>query len=45
MIYMSLLFYDYIEQTVSAYGEDVNVAGISLYRNEHNGFNNLPLYF
>ena len=44
-LYVSPFFYDYIEQTVSAYGEDVNVAGISLYRNEHNGFHNLPLYF
>lgn len=28
-LYVSPFFYDYIEQTVSAYGEDVNVAGIS----------------
>ena len=35
-LYVSPFFYDYIEQTVSAYGEDVNVAGISLYLEPHN---------
>lgn len=42
---VSPYFYQYIKQTVAKYGDDENIAGISLYRNEHNGYNGLPLYF
>lgn len=42
---VSPYFFQYVKQTVDAYGKDSNVAGISLYRNEFNGFNGLPLYF
>lgn len=42
---VSPYFFQYVRQTVDAYGKDPNVAGISLYRNEFNGFNGLPLYF
>lgn len=42
---VSPFFYKYICRTVEKYGENPNVAGISLYRNEYNGFNGLPLYF
>ena len=42
---VSPYFYQYVKQSVEKYGEDKNVAGISLYRNEHNGYNGLPLYF
>lgn len=44
-IYVSPNFYTYINQTVEKYGKDKNVAGISLYKNEYNGFNDLPLTF
>lgn len=44
-LFVSPYFYTYVKQTVEKYGENPNVAGISLYRNEYNGFNGLPLYF
>lgn len=44
-IYVSPYFYNYINQMVEKYGNDKNVAGISLYKNEYSGFNNLPLTF
>lgn len=44
-LYVSPYFYSYVKQTVDKYGNEDNVAGISLYRNERNGFNGLPLYF
>ena len=42
---VSPYFFQYVRQTVDVYGKDPNVAGISLYRNEFNGFDGLPLYF
>ena len=44
-LFVSPYFYQYVKQTVEKYGDNPNVAGISLYRNEFNGFNSLPLYF
>lgn len=44
-LYVSPFFYQYIKQTVEKYGDDDNIAGISLYRNEYNGYNQLPLTF
>lgn len=44
-LFVSPFFYQYVKQTVEKYGEDPNIGGISLYRNEFNGFNCLPLYF
>lgn len=44
-LFVSPYFYQYVKQTVEKYGDNPNVAGISLYRNEFNGFNSLPLFF
>lgn len=44
-LYVSPHFYSYIKQAVNKYGNDDRIAGISLYRNERNGFNGFPLYF
>lgn len=38
-------FFNYLKQAVEKYGENPSVAGISLYKNEFNGFNSLPLCF
>lgn len=38
-------FFSYLKQAVEKYGNNPNVAGISLYKNEFNGFNSLPLCF
>lgn len=42
---VSPYFFSYVKNAVEVYGDDENVAGISLYKNEFNGFNSLPLYF
>lgn len=42
---VSPYFFDYVKKAVEIYGDDENVAGISLYKNEFNGFNSLPLFF
>ena len=42
---VSPYFFDYVKKAVEIYGDDKNVAGISLYKNEFNGFNSLPLFF
>lgn len=44
-ISVSPYFFSYVKNAVEVYGDDENVAGISLYKNEFNGFNSLPLYF
>lgn len=44
-LYVSKCFYKYVSNAVEEYGQDGNIAGISLYKNEHNGFNSLPMTF
>lgn len=39
---VSPYFYEYVEKTVDTYGEEDEIAEISLYKNETNGYANLP---
>jgi len=41
-IFVSPEFYRYIDETLAVYGRENKIAGISLYKNEFNGFVNLP---
>lgn len=41
-LFVSPFFYEYVEKTVEAYGEDESIAEISLYKNESNGYAGLP---
>ena len=41
-LYVSPFFYQYVEQSVEKYGDNPHVAGISLYKNETNGFKGIP---
>lgn len=41
-LFVSPFFYHYVEKAVEIYGQDSRVAGISLYKNELNGFAGLP---
>lgn len=43
-LFVSPFFYDYVERTVDYYGDDDNIAEISLYKNEENGYAGLPFY-
>ncbi|MBQ0085562.1 MAG: glycosyltransferase family 2 protein [Prevotella sp.] len=41
-LYVSRYFYNYVARTVEAYGDNPNIAQISLYKNECNGYAGLP---
>lgn len=41
-LYVSRHFFNYVFRTVEAYGDDPNIAQISLYKNESNGYVGLP---
>lgn len=41
-IFVSKYFYNYVIETINIYGDDNNIAQISLYRNETNGYVSLP---
>lgn len=41
-LFVSPFFYDYVEKTVETYGDDDEIAEISLYKNESNGYAGLP---
>lgn len=43
-LYVSRYFYDYVSEAVEEYKNEDNIAGISLYRNEINGFVGLPFH-
>lgn len=42
-IFVSPYFYHYACMTLDKYGDDERVAGIALYRNEYDGYSNIPL--
>lgn len=42
-IFVSPYFYHYACQTMDKYGDDEHVAGIALYRNEYDGYSNIPI--
>ena len=42
-ILVSPYFYHYACKTLEKYGDDERVAGIALYRNEYDGYSNIPL--
>lgn len=42
-LFVSPYFYDYAMATMDKYGEDEKVAAIALYKNEYDGFSNLPI--
>ncbi len=42
-LFVSPYFYDYAMSTLDKYGNDEKVAGIALYKNEYDGFSNLPI--
>lgn len=44
-LFVSPFFYHYVEKAVDIYGQDSKVAGISLYKNETNGFVGLPAFY
>ena len=41
-LYVSPFFYEYVEATLNKYGENPDIAEISLYKNETNGYVGLP---
>lgn len=43
-LFVSPYFYDYVEKTVVKYGESDEIAEISLYKNETNGYAGLPFF-
>lgn len=42
-IFVSPYFYNYACQTMDKYGDDEHVAGIAFYRNEYDGYSNIPI--
>lgn len=44
-LFVSPYFYHYADATLNKYGNETKVAGIALYRNEYNGFCNIPLQY